>query len=102
VKRLELKEGTYCYYRYNTEAHIVPGLGHIKLQKQTADHDAEGTGKKYKVETHKKHCIQQDTQFQRSVGRQTLGTIDSIIAPFQATGCQFSRQMRYNQNNDTI
>ncbi len=37
VKRLELKEGTYCYYKYNTEVHILPGLGHIKLQKLTAD-----------------------------------------------------------------
>ncbi|HEY6411826.1 MAG TPA: site-specific integrase, partial [Ktedonobacteraceae bacterium] len=37
VKRLELKDGTYCYYKYNTDVHILPRLGHIKLQKLTAE-----------------------------------------------------------------
>jgi integrase len=35
AKRLELKDGTYAYYRIYTEAHIIPALGHIRLQKLT-------------------------------------------------------------------
>ena len=35
VKRLELKDGTYTYYRVYTEAYILPALGHIRLQKLT-------------------------------------------------------------------
>jgi integrase len=35
AKRLELKDGTYNYYRVYTEASILPALGHIRLQKLT-------------------------------------------------------------------
>ncbi|TMC16771.1 MAG: site-specific integrase [Chloroflexi bacterium] len=38
VKRLELKDGTYTYYRVYTEAYILPVLGHIRLQKLTDAH----------------------------------------------------------------
>jgi len=38
VKRLELKDGTYTYYRVYTEAYILPALGHIRLQKLTDAH----------------------------------------------------------------
>jgi integrase len=38
VKRLQLKDGTYQYYRVYIEAYIVPALGHLRLQKLTDVH----------------------------------------------------------------
>ena len=35
IKRLELKDDTYNYYRVYTETYILPSLGHIRLQKLT-------------------------------------------------------------------
>ncbi len=38
AKRLELKDGTYTYYRIYIETYIVPALGYMKLQRLTDAH----------------------------------------------------------------
>ena len=38
LKKREVKEGTYCYYKYNIECHIIPHIGGFKLQKVTSAH----------------------------------------------------------------
>jgi integrase len=38
AKRMELKDGTYRYYQSYVEQHIVPALGHLKLQKVNDAH----------------------------------------------------------------
>ncbi len=38
AKRMELKDGTYRYYKSYIETHIVPALGHLKLQKVNDAH----------------------------------------------------------------
>jgi integrase len=38
AKRMELKDGTYRYYKSYVETHILPALGHLKLQKVSDVH----------------------------------------------------------------
>lgn len=38
AKRMELKAGTYQYYRLKVIRYIIPALGHLKLQKLTDTH----------------------------------------------------------------
>lgn len=38
AKRMELKDGTYRYYKGYVETHILPALGHLKLQKVNDAH----------------------------------------------------------------
>jgi len=38
AKRMELKDGTYRYYKAYVQTHIVPALGHLKLQKVNDAH----------------------------------------------------------------
>ena len=38
AKRMELKDGTYRYYKTYVETHIFPALGHLKLQKVNDAH----------------------------------------------------------------
>lgn len=38
MKHRELKGGTFAYYTYNVECHIIPELGHVKLQKLAPEH----------------------------------------------------------------
>ena len=38
AKRMELKDGTYRYYKTYVQTHIIPALGHLKLQRVNDAH----------------------------------------------------------------
>src|SRR6266568_1098887 len=70
AKRMELKDSTYRYYKGYVQTHIVPALGHLKLQRVNDAH----------LQSFYAALLEKKTRKEKNLSPNTIRLIHSILS----------------------